>query len=589
MAIMPDNFEYSVAIVCALPLEMAATTAMLDETHRMPRWQDPRDKNNYTLGRMGQHYIVIACLPDGVYGMTAATSLITWMISSYRNIKFALIVGIGGGVPSTSHDIRLGDVVVSKPRGTSPGIIQYDFGKAVNGNIIPNASLDMPPKVLLTAMSSLAADHMMSGNKISSHISKMLQDYPLMQERFSYPGAEKDLLYEANYNHDADIPTCDQCDSAKLIPRPIRKKKEPKIFYGTIGSGNLVIKDGATRDRLAKQNNDILCFEMEAAGLMGQLPCLVIRGICDYADAHKNKIWQEYAAATAAAYAKELLYAVPKRDISIEITSPTLTLQTSFKSQSTVQISTTEVQAPPSPSFILTDRFHLKGSISLAALVLDRRYPNQDTFVSSKVSLQPGGDFSVSVDQNFNELVGTCAKSSPAFKKALAKFFFPSSTKGIEGDIQVVSTQSSVYTLLQPRTLFNKISGTIEFQNWLGDAWAGKKPLYFVVGYRTVTDAQFIGKEIKSLSNRRIPQNISYKPRYNTDGERVYAICFRKVKFERSPKGTVQVLGSTNRWRVFNKQRGHALDSELEHIISADLCDDEEVGTNEFGVLPPLL
>ncbi|KAF3121705.1 hypothetical protein TWF703_001824 [Orbilia oligospora] len=470
MAIMPDNFEYSVAIVCALPLEMAATTAMLDETHRMPRWQDPRDKNNYTLGRMGQHYIVIACLPDGVYGMTAATSLITWMISSYRNIKFALIVGIGGGVPSTSHDIRLGDVVVSKPRGTSPGIIQYDFGKAVNGNIIPNASLDMPPKVLLTAMSSLAADHMMSGNKISSHISKMLQDYPLMQERFSYPGAEKDLLYEANYNHDADIPTCDH-----------------------------------------------------------------------------------------------------------------------FKSQSTVQISTTEVQAPPSPSFILTDRFHLKGSISLAALVLDRRYPNQDTFVSSKVSLQPGGDFSVSVDQNFNELVGTCAKSSPAFKKALAKFFFPSSTKGIEGDIQVVSTQSSVYTLLQPRTLFNKISGTIEFQNWLGDAWAGKKPLYFVVGYRTVTDAQFIGKEIKSLSNRRIPQNISYKPRYNTDGERVYAICFRKVKFERSPKGTVQVLGSTNRWRVFNKQRGHALDSELEHIISADLCDDEEVGTNEFGVLPPLL
>ncbi|KAF3213235.1 hypothetical protein TWF679_005464 [Orbilia oligospora] len=466
MAIIPDDFEYSVAIVCALPLEMAATTAMLDETHKMPRWQDPRDKNNYTLGRMGQHYIVIACLPDGVYGMTAATSLITWMISSYRNIKFALIVGIGGGVPSTSHDIRLGDVVVSKPRGTSPGIIHYDFGKAVNGDIIPNASLDMPPKVLLTAMSSLAADHMMSGNKISSHISKMLQDYPLMQERFSYPGAEKDLL--------------------------------------------------------------------------------------------------------------------------IEIPSPTLTLQTSFKSQGSVQISTTEVQAPPSPPFILTDRFHLKGSISLAALVLDRRYPNQDTFVSSKVCLQPG-DFSVSVDQNFNELVGTCAKSSPAFKKALAKFFFPSSTRGIEGDIQVMSAQSSVYTLLQPRALFNKISGTIEFQNWVGDAWAGKKPLYFVVGYRTVTDAQFIGKEIKSHSNRRIPQNISYKPRYNTDGERVYAICFRKVKFEQSPKGTVQVLGSTNKWRVFNKQRGHDIDSGLEQIISADLCDDEEVGANEFGVLPPLL
>ena len=29
--------------------------------------------------------------------------------------------------------------------------------------------------------------------------------------------------------------------------------------------------------------------------------------ICDYSDTHKNKDWQQYAAATAAAYAKELL------------------------------------------------------------------------------------------------------------------------------------------------------------------------------------------------------------------------------------------------------------------------------------------
>jgi hypothetical protein len=46
---------------------------------------------------------------------------------------------------------------------------------------------------------------------------------------------------------------------------------------------------------------------MEAAGLMDNFPCLVIRGICDYSDTHKKKNWQPYAAATAAAYAKELL------------------------------------------------------------------------------------------------------------------------------------------------------------------------------------------------------------------------------------------------------------------------------------------
>jgi hypothetical protein len=56
---------------------------------------------------------------------------------------------------------------------------------------------------------------------------------------------------------------------------------------------------------------------MEAAGLMNQLPCLVIRGICDYADSHKSKRWQDYAALTAAAYAKILLLKTPKSDFSV--------------------------------------------------------------------------------------------------------------------------------------------------------------------------------------------------------------------------------------------------------------------------------
>ncbi|THC90327.1 hypothetical protein EYZ11_010206 [Aspergillus tanneri] len=57
---------------------------------------------------------------------------------------------------------------------------------------------------------------------------------------------------------------------------------------------------------------------MEAAGLMQDFPCLVIRGICDYADSHKNKKWQGYAALAAAAYAKELLAYVPLSHVSQE-------------------------------------------------------------------------------------------------------------------------------------------------------------------------------------------------------------------------------------------------------------------------------
>jgi nucleoside phosphorylase len=86
------------------------------------------------------------------------------------------------------------------------------------------------------------------------------------------------------------------------------------VFYGMIASGNQVMRDGVTRDRLRKEF-DVLCFEMEAAGLMDDFSCVVIRGICDYSDSHKNKRWQEYAAATAAAYAKELLTNIPAQSL----------------------------------------------------------------------------------------------------------------------------------------------------------------------------------------------------------------------------------------------------------------------------------
>ena len=85
-----------------------------------------------------------------------------------------------------------------------------------------------------------------------------------------------------------------------------------KIHYGLIASGNQVVKDAGFRERINERlGGNVLCFEMEAAGPMNNFPCIVIRGICDYADSHKNYSWQEHAAAVAAAFAKEFLSVVP--------------------------------------------------------------------------------------------------------------------------------------------------------------------------------------------------------------------------------------------------------------------------------------
>jgi nucleoside phosphorylase len=91
----------------------------------------------------------------------------------------------------------------------------------------------------------------------------------------------------------------------------------PYLHYGLVASGNQVIKHGLTRAKVGEELG-VLCFEMEAAGLMNHFKCLVIRGICDYCDSHKNKIWELYEAATAVAYAKELLLVIPAHRVQLE-------------------------------------------------------------------------------------------------------------------------------------------------------------------------------------------------------------------------------------------------------------------------------
>jgi nucleoside phosphorylase len=313
------NQHYTVGWICALPLEMTAATAMLDEDYGAPQETHPSDHNSYCLGRIKEHNVVIACQPAGVYGTTSAAVVAAQMLSSFEHIKIGLMVGIGGGAPSKQHDIRLGDVVVSRPGKTFGGVVQYDYGKMMKkGRFVQTGSLNKPPPILMTAVAKLESQHMMEDSKVSQLLSEMIQKYPKLQSKFSYQGAENDRLYQATYDHvdnNDDDHTCTSCDVSQEVGRPVRSRNVPAIHYGIIASGNQVMKYGVKRDQLRKEL-DVLCFEMEAAGLMDNFPCLVIRGICDYSDSHKNKRWQAYAAATAAAYAKELLCIIPRNQLA---------------------------------------------------------------------------------------------------------------------------------------------------------------------------------------------------------------------------------------------------------------------------------
>ncbi|TIA37986.1 Pfs, NACHT and ankyrin domain protein [Aureobasidium pullulans] len=326
---------YTVGWIAALPKELSAAIAMFDEQHDNPLdfEKHPSDSNPYHCGRIENHNVVVACLPHGIYGTTSAATTASSMLFSFPNVKVGLMVGIGAAIPSDANDIRLGDVVVSLPHGRSGGVIQYDLGK----NHVETASgsdhilhvferrgtLNTPPQALLNATGSLKARARIQGHQFPELLQDMLRRHPRMakskprQPGYVYQGQEKDRLFKASYSHMSGL-GCKDCDPALEFLRDAREDPSiPEVHYGVIASGNRLIKDAVERDMIAKDSGeDCLCLETEAAGLMNSFPCLVIRGICDYADSHKNDDWQEYAAATAAAYAKELLSYLDSADVT---------------------------------------------------------------------------------------------------------------------------------------------------------------------------------------------------------------------------------------------------------------------------------
>lgn len=321
--------HFTVGWIAPLALELAAAVAMLEE-HEIVSL--PNDNTSYHTGRIGKHWVVVVVC--GSKGTNAASAALTNMQRSFTNLKHILMVGIAGGIPSygrssPAQEIVLGDVVVSWPQDRDGGVKHYEFGAwetAGEGESTLRVSghLHHPSQPLRTAVNNLRSNHMtLTGTTIPQNL-KSLRDNLNEREKLEFQdqGAENDFLFQDEYPHSDMNRDCQGlCDLTRAKLRHIRgneAKREtdsPRIHYGTIGSSNALVISIEQRNYLSRRYG-ILCFEMESAGIMNDCPALVIRGICDYADSHKHKKWQKYAAATAAAYAKEVLLLVPPAETS---------------------------------------------------------------------------------------------------------------------------------------------------------------------------------------------------------------------------------------------------------------------------------
>lgn len=306
--------DYTVGWICALLPEYTAAYRMLDTIHEPPPKHNKSDKNVYTYGDINGHNVVILSLALGEPGKVAAQRAIQPLNQSFPNMNIHLFVGIGGGIPRnpsetrSEEDIHLGDVVIGKPeRPGIPAIVEYDRGRKHGDSYELMEHLNKPRLEAVAALLPILGEHIIGVSKYSEHLQRITE-----KSGFEHPGLNKDVLFAAECVHKGqrETPCTVDPQCSGQVERLKRKSEKPVIHQGTILSGDTVMKDALERDRLSQKHFGAICIEMEAAGIMDDLRPLVIRGISDYADTHKNSLWQWYAAATAAAFAREILYRI---------------------------------------------------------------------------------------------------------------------------------------------------------------------------------------------------------------------------------------------------------------------------------------
>jgi hypothetical protein len=172
-----NHGAYIIALICPLEVEISAARYMLDEEHeRLPK--DKHDTNSYILGRLNEHSVVITSLPEGSQGNVSAATVTIYLARTFPAIELRLLVGIREGMPSEKNDIRLSDVIISTPLGTSGGVIKYNLGKQTPTRFERKRFLCPPPTEWRSVMISMKSDHRTKLNRIREFLSEMLEKFP---------------------------------------------------------------------------------------------------------------------------------------------------------------------------------------------------------------------------------------------------------------------------------------------------------------------------------------------------------------------------------------------------------------------------
>jgi nucleoside phosphorylase len=337
---------FEIAIICALPMERDTVEVLMTRHYKDEGYHYGKvmhDDNTYTLGELGSKPIVLVAPRD--VGTTSTRQLATSLRISFPNILYAFVVGIAGAAPFiydgdkwAPSNIQLGDVIISTH------VIEYDFGKTYDNGFrrktdVENA-LPRAPADVTNFLNTFSRHHSAAYRRILQKTnSDIAQHDGLQEDNYKHPGLDRDKVFPLTYRHKHQDPTsctiCSACTewyhevcaealeaSCEMLGcKPSRSNPihDTKIHFGRYASGNSVMKSGYRRDILIKEDN-VIGFEMEGAGAWEVFGTIVVKGVVDYADSHKNKRWRGYPAARAALCAAAMIeeMELPDRPLSGE-------------------------------------------------------------------------------------------------------------------------------------------------------------------------------------------------------------------------------------------------------------------------------
>lgn len=292
---MNNYDDIKIGVITALPMEYAAMKVMMKEPGEH-YFEGKGAGHRFCIGEIssanGKYHRVVLALCG--MGNNSAAIRATNVLNHFPSIEALIMTGIAGGIPSYKKDnnqVRLGDIIVSE------GIIQYDYIKESQSGFECRSKPPKPSPKLIEAVQFLKTYEY--EGKFPWHLFiDQMKENPL----YSKPSIETDLLYDQDNN------LCQH-------PEDITRTQYPKVFFGEIASANILLKNPIRRDELKSQYN-VLGVEMEASGIAdaawdNDVGYLVVRGICDYCDMHKNDLWQQYAALVAAAYTRAVIETLP--------------------------------------------------------------------------------------------------------------------------------------------------------------------------------------------------------------------------------------------------------------------------------------